>query len=581
MRVMTRQALLVLAVGGGFAVSNADAAEANDPTRIKALAEQAATGDWTARTAAIDSLREEHGGHSVAGLLRYVGSQADVDSRVQGVYALRRLGPAAVPALIAALHSDDAMVRRNVCMALGAMGDRRASAALAGVAQNDADPLAQEQAVEALAELGGGGADFVELAKQFRTGGGDAGDTVFFWNGKKVMAAETGEALAGAAYAKLFAEDALRANPADEAAQAELVAAYDAMHAAIAEDEESDWADRLGAIEDLLALGGSLQGTDSKEAPTFEAVGGASQLLDSDDKRLRYRAALSLSATDRSSRVVSVLADALSESAVRQILVVADDPAELNRLVAMLRTRESYAVGATTGAMGLIRAKSTPVKDVVVVSSSISDLPLDRFVGNLHRDARTKDVPVIVLAQESEVGRLEDQLGSDVLAVVPGTITMPVLKPSLDAAFEAATLNDQRMQAEQFSRQAADALAAMDGGALAPATEALLLAIGREDAVQVPALHALAKIGPASAQELALGVFQDADASTEARVAAADALGGALARHPASIDTLKALEAALAGSDADIRSAAARALGRASLSPVERTHLLLANAVEF
>lgn len=580
MRVMTRLALIALVAGGGVA----GATEANDPARIKELSEQAATGDWAARTSAIESLREEHGGHAVAGLLRYAGSRADVDSRVQAVYALRRLGPSAVPALIAALHSDDAMVRRNVAMALGAMGDRRAAAALTAVAENDDDPLAREQASEALQNLGGGGqgagAMLLDLAKSFRTGGG-VGDSVFFWNGSKVEAAETGEALAGPAYARLFAEHALELNPSDEAAQAELLAAYDAMRAAIEADEESEWADKLASIQDLLALGGKLNGMEEMEAPEFEPVGGASQLLNSDDKRLRYRAALSLSATDRSSRVVEVLADALSESAVRQILVVADDPAELNRLVSMLRTRDAYAVGATTGAMGLIRAKTTPVKDVVLVSSSISDMPLDRFVGNLRRDARSADVPVIVMASEGEVARIEDVLGSDVVAVVPGTITMPVLKPSLDAAFEAAELNDQRMQAEQFSKQAAEALAAMDSGALVPATEALLMAIGRDDAVQVPALTALAKVGPAAAEGPALAVFMDTSASTEARVAAAGALGGSLARHGASLDTLMALKAALSSDEAALRSAAARALGRATLAADERTELLLKHAVQY
>src|SRR5690606_25738564 len=248
--------------------------------------------------------------------------------------------------------------------------------------------------------------------------------------------------------------------------------------------------------------------------------------------------------------------------------------AELNRRLALLKSRDVEAVGATTAAMGLIRAKTTPVKDLVVVSSSVSDIPLDRFVGNLRRDARSQDVPVIVTADEGEVAQLEEVLGSDVVAVVPGTITLPVLKPSLDAAFETAVLNDQRMQAEQFSRQAAEALAAMDASALAPATDALVSAIGRDDAVQGPALHALAKIGPAAAEEPALAVFSNSEASTEARVAAAAALGGTLARHGGSLDTRKVLERALGSDDAAIRSAAARALGCAALSAGERTALL-------
>lgn len=559
----------------------------DDRDRIATLSSQAATGDWKEQREAISELAETHGPYAVNGLLRWIGGRADVENRVQAVYSMRRLGSGAEYALLAGLHSEDPMVRRNLCMVLAAVGTPNSVPMLNAVAQHDADPLARQQAMAALSNLGSVSGSvagqLAGLADQFSAGSAGSGTAVFFWDGKQVASRATSEALFPYAMARLFAEDALRIEPGNAMAQAALVTAYQGMFDAIAAGDDSDWEESQAAIADLLALGGvvpAMEDQDAAEAP--EPMAGAYDLLRSDDKRLRYKAALSLSGPGAGSDVVAVLADALSESAVRQILVVDNDRNELNELVAMLTGRETYAVGAPTGAQGLMRAKATPVKDVVILRSSLTDVPADQIIQNLSRDVRTKDVPVIVVAPESDLARLEALLGDRVVGVVPAPITMPVLKPALEAAFEMVALNEQRLAAEDFSRMAAEALSQMDGSSLSFISDALVGAIGRDDKVQIPALLALSKVGAAEGQAPATMLFVDTTASTEARVAAANALAGILARNEASPATMTALEAALAGSDADIKSAAAKVLGAAaSLAMEDRSKLLLANGVRF
>lgn len=579
-----------------------------DHARLKQLAEEAATGEWGVQRAALAELAGS-GGHAVQPLLRWVASRATVDARIKGVYALRRLGSGAVPALVAALHSGDAMVRRNVCMALADAGDARAVPALIAVVERDADPLAQEQAKLALAKLGAAGASGAPaalaalsaryLAKDATVFPSPAPAAVFFWNGSKVASRRVTPDLAAAASAKIAAEHALALDPSHAGAREALVAAYRGLAAGVAALAEASgddlpdegtlavWNGHLAKLDDLVRLGGSAAAGDAEaeaapETPAAAPFAGAAELLGAGDKRLRYKSALSLARNGAPATVVLALADALSESAVRQVLVIDDNGDELNHLVGMLQSGDVFAVGAKSGALGLVRAKEQPAKDAILIRSSVRDVPPDQLISSLRRDVRTKDVPAIVIAEEKDVERVRELLGDSVVAVVPAPVNRALLQPSLAAAFEAAALNDQRMEAEGFSHQAAAALAALDAGTLAPAEPALVGAIGREDAVRIPALRALGTLGAKSAEAGAVKLLGDASASTDARVAAGLALRSILAQHDAAPGTIDALKLALASDDAAVRSAAAKALGQAkSLGAADRAALLLSNSLAF
>lgn len=566
---------------------------AEDPA-IVALARQAATGDYKTRTAATAALVKDHGAAAVGPLLRWIGTNSDVDARVQAVTTLKRLGPEALLAMVAGLHSPDAMARRNLCVVLGEIGDPRGIPVLVSVAERDVDDLARAKAQEALGRIGApaGGNAAAALAEQSRATLAGEGlvakltlERVFFWNGSLVAHRALPAAAAGAAYARLLADDAVALQPDSKEAQDALLAAYGALMQALGGGGDDvaagDWASALPRIKDELRLGGVLEDPHVSEPPTVEELAGAGELLASPDKRLRYKAALALF-KNPSPEVVRVLGDALSESPMRQVLVIDNDPAELNSLVAMLNTRDVKAFGASTGAQGLIRAKEAPVKDAILIRSTIKDVGADQVVRSLSRDVRTQGVPVVILSDESERERLQQLFGDKVIAVVPGPFNAPLLKPALDGAFEKVKMNEERIAIQDFSHASASALATLDAAALEPARGALVGAIGREDAAQIGALDALARLAPAEAEAPAAAVFADAAQSKEARLAAGRALKGVLAANPAHPETIAALMAAVHGPDAELRSSACAALGTAmSVDVAQRSALLLENSLQY
>lgn len=565
---------------------------------LRQLAADAAKGDWNVRRAAQAKLAGEYGGRAVAALLHWIGSDADVDARVQAITALKRLGGDSIAAMIAGLGSSDAAVRRNLALTLGELGASEAAAALMRLSAVDPDPLTRSVAAEALARVGGqAGGDpsnwLTTAATQFLDGtrqpvaGPDGKHHVYFWNGRRVMDREASPAMWAAANAKLAAEQAVALAPASSDAQNALVAAYGAMDRAAGSGDDvgpGGWEKGLPRVRDLLRLGGAIADTPAVDAPGAETLDGAAELIRSPDKRLRYKAALALASSTPSADVVATLGDAITESATRQIVVISNDPAELNALIHAAKSLRVSAVGAGTGAQGIMRAKESPSKDAVVVRSTVRDVSADRIADILKRDVRTADVPVIVIVDEADRERMATALGDKVTAVVPAPANADILKPAFEGAFEKKALNDERMQSEQFSQRAALALAALDGSVLGPASNALLQAIDREDKVRVPALIALSKLGAPEAEGAALKVMRDATASAEARLAAAAALRGILANAGGNPDTLRALEAAARGGAADptLRSAACAALGGAkALATEKRSALLLELSLPF
>lgn len=560
----------------------------DDPERIARLSADVARGDFEAQQAARAELISDFGAYAVSGLLRYIGRSADVEERVNAIFTLRRLGSEATLAMLAAFATDDAVARRNLCQVFGAVGDDRAAPTLACAAEHDGDPLVRTEAVRALDAMGQGAGDgvgrLVDLAGRFLAGAGlapgEPDNRVFFWDGRRVSNRDLPDGLGPAAYALLTAERALMVDSGHGGAIEAYLAAAAELRNGFFEAGEDEWEAEITSLDTLLHLGGVGPEPEAPEPFDPSEVEGAPGTLESQDKRLRYNKAL-LDYASATPRVVEVLAQALSESAIRHILVVDPDPEERNALVASLTGPDRFAVGAATGAQGLMRAKATPVKDVIVLRSSIRDIPVDRVVLSLKRDYRTEDVPVIVIARESEVDALETALGDDVLAVVPSA-SPSVLEPALASAFDRVALNDQRLSAETVAAQAARALASLDGDALAPAADALVAAIDRSDEIRIPALWALAKLGAAAGQAPAARLLSDESASTEARVGAAHALAGILERHPMLPGTEAILRRSLESEDLPVRNAAARALGHArSLSPAERGELLLSRAFSF
>src|SRR5829696_1533461 len=79
-----------------------------DP-ELARLAREATRGDWSERRAAVAALIERNG-HGVAPLMNEIDADADIETRVQAIATLRRLPQGGTLAMIAGLHSPQAMV---------------------------------------------------------------------------------------------------------------------------------------------------------------------------------------------------------------------------------------------------------------------------------------------------------------------------------------------------------------------------------------------------------------------------------------------------------------------------------------
>jgi len=88
----------------------------------------------------------------------------------------------------------------------------------------------------------------------------------------------------------------------------------------------------------------------------------------------------------------------LAEGAVGSVLIIDDDPEELSRIADMLRSEGRFAsLLALGGQKGweLINGGSRP--SAVILDLSMPDLDGLQFLENLRRDARLRDVPVLVM----------------------------------------------------------------------------------------------------------------------------------------------------------------------------------------
>jgi HEAT repeat protein len=135
-----------------------------DPGAAQEVVDRLLSGDEQQRQEAMLELRSRYGQWAVPALVGPLGNSASLDHRVSAIQALVRMGTPAVPPLMATLDSADPLTRRNAAAVLGTIGDRRAAASLAWIAQTDADEGAREAGREALSKMGVMAADAASMS---------------------------------------------------------------------------------------------------------------------------------------------------------------------------------------------------------------------------------------------------------------------------------------------------------------------------------------------------------------------------------------------------------------------------------
>ena len=335
-----------------------------------------------------------------------------------------------------------------------------------------------------------------------------------------------------------------------------------------------------------------LQGAGSGAATSLAAA------LVYGDKRVRYAAAealLRLAPTKDfagADKVVENLSSALKESGSRVVLVVSRDVQVRNRISAHVRELNHLPVPVATGREAVIRARATPVQDVILVHTELNDggmaddFSVAEFIQQIVKDYRSAGTPMIVLTPRRKVGERRS-LYPDAKAVVAEDIDPVLLKSELERLWSGVNARsfDPKLQATAVARAAAQAIADADPRTslfkLAAATPALLEAVRQQpDEVRVAALYALGKLRARSAVDEVTLVFDNERNGADVRVAAAYCLGEALRGAPVPEKVFASLSRAMANADARLYRACGEAFGKARLSADQQLLLFEARRIE-
>lgn len=581
-----------------------------DQDAIAALIEQIRAPDFATRSRAMTTLAADYGEFAVPQLLHILGD-SDAGSKADyAMLAVLRIGRPAVLPLIEALKSGNDLLRHNALEALVQIGDRRAGAAIADMA-NDPSQGVRMVAARGMEKLGipqsaDPAALYVRDADAYIAAAdtAEASDVVWTWNPERhnVVAHDVPPALYSLELAKMRAEDALRIDPANSQADSRLKQAYLTQVAKIEADpaEFGEAADSVGRLKmAAMALGETslrepvIEASAREMGTVVEAIAtelGASESADasglsSEDTSVRYATALSiaLQATDSDSipepaKVVDVLGDAVTEEAIRAILVIDGNP--LTQAVALAAdAHRGVAVRtASTGKEGVADYYSFPMFDVVVVSEALQEPSVETVVNLIKkRNAETK----VLLLAYSEDGEANFGALVDGVIAPEGDLTADELIAEATAVVD--TLEERRARADKVAIAAGGALyrVAEADVSILPVADKIAAQLDRDEAVAIPAARALgagATLAQAPALVRALG---KEDASLEFQVAVCDALGGILARAdivPSNVLEALTKIAANAELDLELRQAAADALGRGKIDA--HTRLMLAEVLK-
>ncbi len=589
----------------------------NDAAAIQPLVKAVTTeGDALAARKALRQLAAEHGEYAAPYLMAFLSSDAGGagDERsVLAMHALTQMGGVVVPPLVEGLRSPDPVMRRNVAMVLGNIGDRRGAGYVIWHADNDPDASVQTAARAAAAKMkatGTAASNFLAVGDSYHhrrddvMADGDWSDAVWDWNGTQVASRPIPRTLYNDEMAKRAYYMALAADPSSVDALAGLARAFVDVQVKVEEmaaagQDIAEWKDALDEARMALsacgvealdrALSWSVETNDATTAvglcrllgplsPT--PTQGLMRGLQSNDGAIRSEAALALgwiayhNAQAASADVISTLAESAGREVMRIAVVIDGDTARANGLASALQNQGVLVNVTPSGVRGLSMIRRMPGLDVLVVADSLPDITTAQVLDELGADPRTQNVPVLVVTKDAEgvAGIYGDK--------IKGTLAGPDDSAAVLAALEGAAGGD-RARAEALAKSSAEVLAHLAESArsdLSPAIPSLVNALAtRPDAVAIPALHVLRNAGQASHASAVLAVLVDAQRSDEVRQAAGSALAGILGRSPEALSSegLSQLQAVVA-QDASVaaRDAAARALGLVRIDPAARLELI-------
>lgn len=605
-----------------------------DESAIKKLVDELGSDEFTVRQKAAYTLGSDHGAYAVPYFQPILANPRADEHRVNAMYALSNMGLQVVAPLVQMLGTADEYLKQNVAVVLGNIGDGRAVPALLRALEAKPGPALKVALDQALAKCGGAmgksaSQAYVELGRALYSRDANAmresaASGVFWkWNGESVQRVESPAYLVPLLMAEDAAASALALDPASLDASTLLVRALVAqglaVHANAGGEAGADglqagaanWVSPASAIakaagrqvlyaaqqqavaendtEVANALAAALASVET--ASEFPVNSSLTEALKNSDKSVRYSAALSVAAIDPKSEfqnkdeVVPALLAAASETIRRQILVIDDVETSRNELVRALRDANYFVTWSADGLRGLQRAITSPSVDLFIVRSNLKGMSADAVLNELSKDYRTQNTPRMILSPEGKSTDDQNTYGQRANGYLELPLKAEAWGPAVTAAL-GPDKNEHREWALGLATAAAERLANLalpNSGYAFPANaaESLLRALDHPDAVKVPAIVTLGRIGNPAALDALVGVVGQADASPAARGAAARAIGeiGAASKSLPG-PALAALTAALGDADATVRDGAAAGLAVAPLSQAERQAIYAARRLD-
>jgi HEAT repeat protein len=598
-----------------------------DPETIARLVEEAIDGEADVRRRAGMQLAGSAGDYAVPALLPHLAS-ADAEKVVNAIFALQYIGSEAVPPLSEAMSSDDARLRAYVAVVLGDIRDPRAIPVLLRAAQKDPDENVRAKAVAALQKIrptgpaqGSAADSFVRVGERYLSGDPmavaelDEVYSVWQWQDGNLVRHEVPKAFYGYHQAELHAAKALEVQPNHRGARSLLVRSILAQKVegtllgeqapeALAGATDLAAAQGFEAASDALAdamamrqwdiateAAGVVRMTYDRRPLQGHPLGRA---LTAPDRRLRYAAAVAAlrmsppGPFENSQEVPALAAQAASEVALRQVLVIDDRDQARGRMLVDLRQAGYLVADDADGFRGVARAKAMPALDVVVVRADLGDpantLPSYRYksslsvIDELMADARTRNAKIVVVASGETPERLEatkafltQKYGDKIAGFVEEPLVASAYLPTIESAVGAIEDGPQRTRALALAADAAAAFADANTACTAwnfqVAVEPLSTgaAEGPSPEIRLNAARALGNLRAGGGPGLA-AALKDAEAPEELKVAAARALGLVLSKNPPQADEIDVLVATAKAGGA-VGAEALRALGMAKTPP--------------
>ena len=415
-----------------------------------AIAEQvqiacAADTGYEDRRNATMKLVANHGEFAVPAIGERLGNPDDADGQVNGIAALVQLGRSAVLPLIELCKSSNSTARLNAAAALLHIGDDRAAASMAMLAQSDDQESVRTVARSFLQKHKSSGTAVSLYAKAsmgYLTAGISVGafsDVVWTLVDDKLVARDVPALVYAVELAKASALDGVKADPASKEARS-LLAQANLAEANLIETSVAQGDESAKSLEGLvpefkmaaLATGpeilrsaleaGLKSGQPNVSVGAIEALAhveeraqlGSSSLikaLDSTDKRVRFAAAAALVKASNGvgvpavDKVVDALAQAVTEEAVRVVQVIGNAEGLAQATREASNQRGLAATCDATAIKGLQSLLINPGTDVVVMQEILADGLPENVINNIKKDPRMANTKVVVVAKDAAPGR--------------------------------------------------------------------------------------------------------------------------------------------------------------------------------